>query len=144
MICQNTVGQNSVWDADTIRGQEALIMPNGKKRGILPHGSTTKAGNNTINEYWIDYSLEGPNLLAGMKMPVRYVVEMFLDRIAASKVYLGDAYTSDAPLAYYENGRADELMHKDTRELLEKLLHMLAEEGEETTYRYIRREVLKR
>ncbi len=36
------------------------------------------------------------------------------------------------------NGRADELMHKDTRELLEKLLHMLAEEGEETTYRYIR------
>ena len=88
--------------------------------------------------------LEGPNLLAGMKMPVRYVVEMFLDRIAASKVYLGDAYTSDAPLAYYENGRADELMHKDTRELLEKLLHMLAEEGEETTYRYIRREVLKR
>ena len=74
----------------------------------------------------------------------RYVVEMFLDRIAASKVYLGDAYTSDAPLAYYENGRADELMHKDTRELLEKLLHMLAEEGEETTYRYIRREVLKR
>ena len=48
MICQNKVGQNSVWDADTIRGQEALIMPNGKKRGILPHGSTTKAGTNTI------------------------------------------------------------------------------------------------
>ena len=117
MICQNTVGQNSVWDADTIRGQEALIMPNGKKRGILPHGSTTKAGTNTI---------------------------MNTGFIAASKVYLGDAYTSDAPLAYYENGRADELMHKDTRELLEKLLHMLAEEGEETTYRYIRREVLKR
>ena len=103
-----------------------------------------KGRNKHHYEYWIDYSLEGPNLLAGMKMPVRYVVEMFLDRIAASKVYLGDAYTSDAPLAYYENGRADELMHKDTRELLEKLLHMLAEEGEETTYRYIRREVLKR
>ena len=103
-----------------------------------------KGRNKHHYEYWIDYSLEGPNLLAGLKMPVRYVVEMFLDRIAASKVYLGDAYTSDAPLAYYENGRADELMHKDTRELLEKLLHMLAEEGEETTYRYIRREVLKR
>ena len=77
-----------------------------------------KGRNKHHYEYWIDYSLEGPNLLAGM--------------------------TSDAPLAYYENGRADELMHKDTRELLEKLLHMLAEEGEETTYRYIRREVLKR
>ena len=65
-----------------------------------------KGRNKHHYEYWIDYSLEGPNLLAGMKMPVRYVVEMFLDRIAASKVYLGDAYTSDAPLAYYENGRA--------------------------------------
>ncbi len=47
-------------------------------------------------------------------------------------------------LLIMKNGRADELMHKDTRELLEKLLHMLAEEGEETTYRYIRREVLKK
>ena len=112
----------------------------GYSLGWLHH----KGRNKHHYEYWIDYSLEGPNLLAGMKMPVKYVVEMFLDRIAASKVYLGDAYTSDAPLAYYENGRADELMHKDTRELLEKLLHMLAEEGEETTYRYIRREVLKR
>ena len=51
MICQNTVGQNSVWDADTIRGQEALIMPNGKKKGILPHGSTTKAGRNISTTY---------------------------------------------------------------------------------------------
>ena len=56
-----------------------------------------KGRNKHHYEYWIDYSLEGPNLLAGMKMPVRYVVEMFLDRIAASKVYLGDAYTADAP-----------------------------------------------
>lgn len=103
-----------------------------------------KGRNKHHYEYWIDYSLEGPGLLAGMKMPVNYVVEMFLDRIAASKVYLGDAYTSDAPLKYYENGRADELMHKDTRELLEKLLHMLAEEGEEVTYKYIRSEVLKK
>ena len=115
-----------------------------EEKGILPHAPPQRTGTNTIMNTGLIYSLEGPNLLAGMKMPVRYVVEMFLDRIAASKVYLGDAYTSDAPLAYYENGRADELMHKDTRELLEKLLHMLAEEGEETTYRYIRREVLKR
>lgn len=103
-----------------------------------------KGRNKHHYEYWIDYSLEGPNLLAGMKMPVNYVVEMFLDRIAASKVYLGEKYTSDAPLAYYENGRADELMHQETKELLEKLLHMLAEEGEENTYRYIREQVLKK
>ena len=77
-------------------------------------------------------------------MPVRYVVEMFLDRIAASKVYIGEAYNDSDPLRYYENGRAGELMHPETRALLEKLLHMLAEKGEEETYRYIRREVLRK
>lgn len=35
-------------------------------------------------------------------------------------------------------------MHKATKELLEKLLIMLAEEGEEQTFRYIRKEVLKK
>ena len=35
-------------------------------------------------------------------------------------------------------------MHPKTRKLLEKLLYMLAEEGEERTYRYIRKEVLRK
>ena len=34
-------------------------------------------------------------------------------------------------------------LHPNTRELLERLLTMLAEEGEKATYEYIRREVLK-
>ena len=42
------------------------------------------------------------------------------------------------------NGRAGEMMHPETRALLEKLLNMLAEQGEEKTYQYIRREVLKK
>ena len=102
-----------------------------------------KGRNKHHYEYWIDYSLDGTGLLAGMRMPVRYVVEMFLDRIAASKVYKGSRYRDSDPLEYYMNGKAGELMHPETRKLLEKLLHMLAEQGEETTYQYIRREVLK-
>ena len=66
-----------------------------------------------------------------MEMPVRYVVEMFLDRIAASKVYKGNRYKDSDPLEYYMKGKAGELMHPETRRLLEKLLHMLAEQGEE-------------
>ena len=103
-----------------------------------------KGRNKHHYEYWIDYSLDGTGLLAGMRMPVRYVVEMFLDRIAASKVYKGSRYRDSDPLEYYMNGKAGELMHPETRKLLEKLLHMLAEQGEETTYQYIRREVLKK
>lgn len=78
-----------------------------------------------------------------MKMPVKYVVEMFADRIAASKVYKGDDYTDSDPLAYFNNGRADDLMHPETSELLEKLLTLLAEKGEEEAFRYIRRHVLR-
>ena len=103
-----------------------------------------KGRNKHHYEYWIDYSLDGTGLLAGMRMPVRYVVEMFLDRIAASKVYKGSRYRDSDPLEYYMNGKAGELMHPEIRKLLEKLLHMLAEQGEETTYQYIRREVLKK
>lgn len=103
-----------------------------------------KGRNKHHYEYWIDYSLEGERMLAGMKMPVRYVVEMFLDRIAASKVYKGEKYRDSDPLEYYLNGKAGELMHPETRTLLEKLLHMLAEQGEEKTYRYIRKNVLRK
>ena len=112
----------------------------GYSSGWLHH----KGRNKHHYEYWIDYSLDGTGLLAGMRMPVRYVVEMFLDRIAASKVYKGSRYRDSDPLEYYMNGKAGELMHPETRKLLEKLLHMLAEQGEETTYQYIRREVLKK
>ena len=103
-----------------------------------------KGRNRHHYEYWIDYSMDGSGRLTGMKMPVKYVVEMFLDRIAASKVYHGDTYTDRDPLESYAKGKAGELMHPETRKLLEKLLHMLAQEGEETTYRYIRKEVLKK
>ena len=33
------------------------------------------------------------------------------------------------------------ILHKDTKKLLEYLLHMLAEEGEDKTFAYIRREL---
>jgi hypothetical protein len=92
-------------------------------------------------EYWIDYDTEN-NMMAGCKMPVKYVVEMFVDRIAASRNYNGDKYTDEFPLNYYNRGKSKYLLHKDTAALLEKLLTMLASEGEEKTFEYIRREVL--
>ena len=103
-----------------------------------------KGRNKHHYEYWIDYSLDGKKILAGMKMPVNYVVEMFLDRIAASKVYKGGRYKDTDPLEYYMNGKAGDLMHPETRALLERLLRMLAEQGEDKTYRFIRQKVLRR
>ena len=95
-------------------------------------------------EYWIDYSLGEESPLAGMKMPVEYVAEMFCDRVAASKTYLGDQYTDGAPLAYYEKSKTHYLMHPETRALLEQMLTMLAEQGENRTFHYIRYHILKK
>lgn len=102
-----------------------------------------KGRNKHHYEYWIDYGLDGSKTLIGMKMPVNYVVEMFLDRIAASKVYQGKNYKDSDPWNYFARGGTEAyVMHPETKKLLEKLLHMLAEKGEARTFAYIRKEVL--
>lgn len=91
-------------------------------------------------EYWIDYTLDRDELLGGMKMPVRYVVEMFIDRIAACRTYQKEKYTDASPWEYHKRSiRVGKLLHEDSRMLLERLLKMLAAEGEEATFAYIRK-----
>ena len=105
-----------------------------------------KGRNKHHYEYWIDYSLNFSEGIVGMKMPTKYVVEMFMDRVAASKTYMGEKYTCDYPLAYYEKGaeKLGKLVHPETAALLRSLLVMLAEEGEEATFEYIRKDILKK
>ena len=62
-------------------------------------------------------------------MPDRYIVEMFIDRIAASKITIKEKYTDGDPLKYYLSGNPGNFMHKETKRKLEKLLYMLAERG---------------
>ncbi|MBC5581749.1 catalase [Anaerofilum sp. BX8] len=95
-------------------------------------------------EYWIDYAPGAQHAMAGMRMPERYVAEMVCDRIAASRTYLKDAYTDRAPWEYYERSRSHYLLHPETRALLERLLVMLRDEGEDKTFAFLRTEVLKK
>lgn len=112
----------------------------GYSRAWLHH----KGRNRHHYEYWIDYSTNPDEGIIGMKMPVRYVIEMFIDRIAAAKTYRGSEYEDSYPLKYYEKGaaRLGRMVHPDTARLLHFLLRMLARDGEEETFRYIRRKVL--
>lgn len=109
-----------------------------------------KGRNKHHMEYWIDYYASkeecqkmGNGGMGGMKMPIRYAVEMYVDRVAASKNYQKDKYTNESALNYYMHGRDVQMLHADTRALLELLLVMLAERGEEETNRFIRHELLK-
>ncbi len=94
-------------------------------------------------EYWIDYSIAAHKGMAPTKMPTKYVVEMLMDRIAASRIYLKEEYTDSAPLNYYLKGRDYMMMHEESKELLEQLLVMLSEKGEKSTFSYIRKNVLR-
>lgn len=111
----------------------------GYSRAWLHH----KGRNKHHYEYWIDISSHKEEGLVGNKMPLRYVAEMVCDRIAACEVYKGKAYTSAAPLEYYEYTKNYITIHPQTRALLEKLLHMLKDQGEETAFAYLRK-LLKR
>ena len=76
-------------------------------------------------------------------MPPRYLAEMVMDRIAASKTYKGDAYTDRTALEYLLQGKDQELMHPETYRELKKILTILADHGENAAFRYVRR-MLKR
>ena len=122
--------------------------PNNAEREAIGYSSSWlhhKGRNKHHYEYWIDYSTK--DIAGGMApapMPSKYVVEMLMDRIAACKVYNGKDYTSTSPWEYYKSGREKAPLHPETKRLLEKLLLMLAEYGEDRTFAYIRRKVLRR
>lgn len=90
-------------------------------------------------EYWIDFAPDKERGLIGNKMPLRYLVEMVMDRIAASKVYKGKDYTDASPWEYYSRSRDYVVMHPETKAMLEKLLLMLKDQGEKKTFAYIRK-----
>lgn len=72
-------------------------------------------------------------------MPIKYVKEMFCDRVAASKIYQKDKYNNSHPLEYFQNGKPRRiLIHPETSDLLEKWLTILANEGEEKVFKVIR------
>ncbi len=92
-------------------------------------------------EYWIDYVIREDGMIeyGGNKMPIRYVAEMFCDRIAASRVYLGDAYTDAAAWTYYVNSKDRILIHPETGAEIEEMLRVLKDDGEAAAFAYVRR-----
>lgn len=130
---------------------KGYMSPNNAERaqtGISKAWLHHKGRNKHHLEYWIDYgasedSQSTNKSMVGMKMPIRYVAEMFIDRVCASKNYQKSAYTNESPKQYYEKGIGAYLIHEDTQALLEYLLEMLAKNGEKETYSFIKNELLK-
>ena len=105
--------------------------------GYSPAWLHHKGRNKHHFEYWTDYNPKERRVVP-VKMPRRYVAEMFCDRVAASKIYRGKAYTDDYPLQYFLRGKASRQIHPETSEEIEMLLTMLAEKDEKATFSYLK------
>ena len=124
-----------------IRFYQGIRSPNEGERELYGYSKAWmhhKGRNKHHFEYWNDYNHITKKIVP-VKMPTKYVIEMFCDRVAASKIYMKEQYTNQSPLAYFERGKNDKLIHPETAALLEKLLRMLAQDGEEKTFAFIRK-----
>ena len=122
------------------RYYQGTRSPNEKERELYGFSSAWlhhKGRNRHHFEYWSDLNPK-TKLYEPVPMPLRYVKEMFCDRVAASKIYRGKQYTDAHPLEYYSRGNARIKMHPKTADLLEEWLTMLAEKGEREAFRHIK------
>ena len=94
-------------------------------------------------EYWIDYNVEpgSKEKMIGYKMPVRYVGEMFCDRVAACRVYMKEEYTDAAAYNYYMRSKDHLIIHPETAAEIEGMLTALKDRGEEEGFRYVKERI---
>ena len=91
-------------------------------------------------EYWTDYN-PVTKKVEPVPMPVKYVAEMFCDRVAASKIYNGDKYTDGASIEYFLRAKGRRVIAPETSDLIESWLRILAENGEDVAFACVRRAV---
>ncbi|WP_295218309.1 DUF5662 family protein [Ruminococcus sp.] len=86
-------------------------------------------------EYWCDYN-PVTKQVEPVQMPMRYLAEMFCDRVAASKTYKKEQYDQTCPLVYFQNSNARKrgLLHLNTASELMELLEILAQQGEKAAF----------
>ena len=100
-----------------------------------------KGRNRHHSEYWTDMNRQ-TRKYESIPMPRKYLVEMVMDRRAACKTYQGKNYRDDSALGYFDRSREKDLMHPQTNRELRHILVMLAEKGEQETFRYLKEVVL--
>jgi len=114
---------------------EAERVKFGYSKAWLHH----KGRNRHHFEYWTDIN-PATHQLTPVKMPLKYVTEMFCDRVAASKIYKGSEYNDGCPLLYFKNEKGARFINQETSDTLERWLTVLANEGEKAVFALIRKE----
>ena len=128
-----------------VKYYQGTASPNNAERmeeGISMSWLHHKGRNKHHFEYWIDYSIDKDHPgLVGMKIPKKYMAEMFVDRVSAGKIYNGDEFDQKSPLEYFEHGIGASIMCEASRDYLLNLLRMYAEKGEKYTFAYLKKDL---
>lgn len=120
--------------------QGGMRSPNESERETYGYSKAWlhhKGRNRHHFEYWTDYNPKTKKLEA-IKMPKKYVVEMFCDRVAASKIYMKEKYNDASALGYFEKSKKTRFINPETADEIEFLLTKLSKEGEKATFAYIK------
>lgn len=116
------------------------MSPNAVERSIFGYSKAWlhhKGRNKHHFEYWTDYN-PSTGAYEPVEMPIKYIKEMFCDRIAATKVYLKKSYCDSSAFEYYKNHNDQMALAPKTRDILEQWLTMLVQDGEKSTLKYIK------
>lgn len=128
-------------------GKEQSRRPeNERSLAARSPGCTTKDATAIISSTgWIIRCIwkRGMFPLQPVQMPRRYVAEMLMDRICASKNYNKESYTQHDPLQYFKHGRGTSMLHPQTAKELHGMLRILDERGEEVLIRFVKEYYLK-
>ena len=123
-----------------IRNYQGYRSPNEQERETKGYSEAWmhhKGRNRHHFEYWTDYNPKTKKVEPVM-MPLRFVAEMFCDRLAASKIYNKENYNNTQPLDYFLKGKARRTIHPQTSDLLESWLVLLKEQGEDAVFKTIK------
>ena len=118
------------------------VSPHDRARSILgysPSWCHHRNRNKHHSEYWVD-SFEKQN---AVKMPYKYVIEMFCDFIAAGKAYEKENWTVKTPWNYWITKCQGRILDYETKYLFEKLLWNLHEAADEQSF-YLSYKVMKK
>jgi len=125
-----------------VRYYQGTRSPNDVERRCEGYSSAWmhhKGRNRHHYEYWTDYKVGAkPGTIAPVKMPRKYVAEMFCDRIAACKIYNKENYNVRQPMEYLERAGGNLMMDPETYEEIDHMLRLLARYGEKAACRYVK------
>lgn len=128
-----------------VRYYQGTRSPNAMEReekGYSEAWMHHKGRNRHHFEYWTDIDPD-TKAYGPVEIPARYLAEMIMDRIAASKTYLGSRYTDAGALNYYSIAGETRFMHPVTSLKVRYILTLLAEKGEKECICFLREVVLK-